>query len=183
MNAGGDGWGRLIRGLIHVERLAAVGLLVTVLGLMAAQVAARYVFQAPIAWSEELARFALIWLAFVSAAFVAAEGRHIAVDVVSARLGARGKLLLESISSLTVAGCCLLLLVGGWRFVVRVGVVASPALGIPMSWWYASTAAGLGLIALHSLLNLALALRTGRPVWDRQAPVEGAPRVGVGGAA
>ncbi|HUG43829.1 MAG TPA: TRAP transporter small permease [Acidobacteriota bacterium] len=160
---------RLNRRLMQLERLAAVALLAAVLGLMAAQVAARYAFHAPIAWSEELARFALIWLAFISAAFVAAEGRHIAVDMVSARLEVRGKLVLDCVGSLATAACCIVLIVGSWGFVFRVGAVASPALGIPMSWWYASAGVGLGLIAHHVLLNLVRALRSRRPTWSGPA--------------
>jgi TRAP-type C4-dicarboxylate transport system permease small subunit len=33
------------------------------------QVIARYIFQAPLSWSEELARFLLLWLAMMSAAY------------------------------------------------------------------------------------------------------------------
>ncbi|MBM4093672.1 MAG: TRAP transporter small permease [Planctomycetes bacterium] len=168
MNGMGDqrASGRSLRLLLKLERLAAAGLLVTVLVTMAAQVVARYVFRKPISWSEEWARFALIWLAFMAAAFVMAEGRHIAVDVVSSRLSARGKLWLECISSGFVVGACLVLLVGGFRFVWRVGLVGSPALGIPMSCWYGAASVGLGLMALHSTCGTVAAFRRGRPAWD-----------------
>ena len=151
----GIGW------IIQVERLMAAGLLVVVFGTMAAQVLARYVFRAPIAWSEELARFALIWLAFIAASLVMAEGRHITVDVVSGWLGPRAKLLLDCLTSSLVVLTCLMLLIGGLRFVWRVGLVGSPALGIPMSWWYGAASTGLLLMALHSLLNLIVTLLTG----------------------
>ena len=42
---------------------------------------------------------------------------------------------------------CLMLLIRGLRFVWRVGLVGSPALGIPMSWWYAAASVGLLLMA------------------------------------
>jgi TRAP-type transport system small permease protein len=172
---------RWIGWLIQLERLIAAGLLMVVFGTMAAQVLARYVFRAPIAWSEEVARFALIWLAFVAAAFVMAEGRHITVDVLSNRLGSRGKLLLECLSSSLVVASCLLLLIGGLRFVRGVGLVGSPALGIPMSWWYGAASTGLALMALHSLLNTIFALLCGRPLWDARVP--GDEDSGIGGAA
>ena len=35
-----------------------------------------------------------------------------------------------------VAGACLLLLVGGARFIWYVGKVGSPAIGVAKSWWY-----------------------------------------------
>ncbi len=175
--------GRWIGGLIRVERLAAAGLLAAVLGVMAAQVAARYLFRAPIPWSEEVARFALIWLAFVAASFVMAEGRHITVDLVSSRLGRGSRVLLECVSGGLVAASCLLLLIGGLPFVWRVGPVGSPALGIPMSWWYGAASVGLGLMALHSLLNVVYALRAGRPVWDERVPGDGELSSETGGAA
>jgi hypothetical protein len=46
---------------------------------------------------------------------------------------------------------CLLLLIGGFRFVWRVGLVESPALGIPKSCWYGAASTGLGLMALHGV--------------------------------
>jgi TRAP-type transport system small permease protein len=165
--------------LLSLERLAAAGMLVTILGTMGAQVIARYVFHQPISWSEEWARFALIWLAFSAAAFVMAEGRHIAVDVISSRFGARGKLWLECISSGIVVSACLLLLAGGFRFVWHVGLVASPALEIPMSWWYGAASVSLGLMALHSTYSTVAAFRRGRPVWD-MPPVDEDGRVDGG---
>ncbi len=155
---------RGIRGVIQVERLLAAALLVVVCGTMAAQVLARYVFGRPIAWSEELARFALIWLAFIAAALVMAEGRHITVDVVSAWLGPRARLRLDCFTNGLVMLTCLMLLIGGWRFVWRVGLVGSPALGIPMSWWYAAASVGLLLMALHCLLELLMTGWRGVPL-------------------
>ena len=174
---------RWIGRLIQLERLIAAGLLLIVFGTMAAQVLARYVFRAPIAWSEEVARFALIWLAFIAASFVMGEGRHITVDVLSCRLGRRGKLLLECLSSSLVVASCVLLLIGGLRFVWRVGVVGSPAVGIPMSWWYGAASVGLCLMALHSLLNTIVAVQSGRPVWETQEPADDDPGMGSRGVA
>jgi TRAP-type transport system small permease protein len=161
--------------LTQVERVTSVVLLALLVGLMAAQVVARYVFGSPIAWTEELARFVLIWLGFMSAAFVMAEGRHIAVDVISRALSRRGRLVLECISSLAVVTACAVMLPAGIVFAQRMGAVRSPALGIPMSWWYWAAAAGLSLIALHTIVNLAIALRQGTPRWaEDQTPREAA---------
>jgi TRAP-type transport system small permease protein len=170
--------GRWIQGLVAIERSLAAILLLTILGAMSAQVVARYVFGAPISWSEEWARFALIWLAFLAAALVMAERRHIAVDVVSQRLGPRGKLRLECVSNAVVVIACVLLLIGGLRFVWRVGLVGSPALGIPRSYWYGAASTGLALMAVHGIGNIAAALRQARrasagPTRDDQSPAGG----------
>ncbi|MGB4708320.1 MAG: TRAP transporter small permease [Fuerstiella sp.] len=155
---------KLVRWMIAGEQAVAALFLFVILATMGAQVFARYFFGAPFSWSEEVARLALIWMTFIGAAFVMAEGRHITVDVVSERLSLRGRLLLECLSHVIVAATCLLLLIGGLRFVWYVGKVGSPSLGIPMSYWYGAVGFGLLLMAVHSILNLILALSTGRPV-------------------
>lgn len=155
---------RLVRWMVLAEQSFAALFLFVILATMGAQVFARYFFGAPFSWSEEVSRLALIWMTFMAAAFVMAEGRHITVDVLSARLSVRGQLWLECLSHGIVAGTCLLLLIGGSRFVWYVGKVGSPSLGIPMSWWYGAVGAGLLLMAIHSLLSLFQAIATGRPL-------------------
>jgi TRAP-type transport system small permease protein len=157
---------RWARGLVAVERWVSVMLLGLVLGLMAAQVVARYLFRSPIAWSEELARFALIWLAFVAAAWVMGEGRHLVVDVVSGRMSRRGRVVLDCVSSAVVLLTCLVLLPAGAGFAWQMGGVKSSALGIPMSWWYFAPVTGLALLALHSGMRIWMTLHRGEPDWD-----------------
>ncbi len=160
--------------------MALLGLL---LGLMTAQVAARYVFGSPIAWSEELARFVLIWLGFIAAALVMGEGRHITVDVTSRMLSRRGRLVLECVSSVAVIVACAMILPAGVAFAQQVGSIRSPALRIPMSWWYWGTALGFGLVALHTAANLILAIRRGAPLWDVPEAVADARIIGPDGTA
>ena len=169
-SSGGDSTARYLRWLLRGEQMLAVGLLLLVLVTMGVQVIARYVFHAPISWSEELARFGLIWLAFIASGFVMAEGQHLTVDMLSARLGPVGKFRLDCFSNSIVILTCLLLLVGGFQFVWYVARVGSPGLGIPMSWWYGAASTGLALVALHAVLNMRYAFRTGHPVWINHLP-------------
>ncbi len=156
-------YSRFVRWMSLGEQTLAALFLFIILATMGAQVFARYFFGAPFTWSEEVARLALIWMTFMAAAFVMAEGRHITVDVLSPRLSIRGQTRLECLSHGIVAGTCLLLLFGGIRFVWYVGRVGSPSLGIPMSWWYGAVEVGLLLMAIHSVVNLLQVLSTGRP--------------------
>lgn len=157
------GLSRVIHSLVTVERSLAVLMLVLILATMGAQVIARYLFGMPFSWSEEIARLAMIWLTFIAASYVMAEGNHIAVDLWSARVSDRMRLWLDSAVLLVVAATCLLLFGGGIRFVLFVHPVGSPSLGIPKSLWYGAVSVGLLLMALHSLLNLTLLIRTGKP--------------------
>jgi len=160
-----------VRWMVLGEKTIAGLFLFLIVSTMAAQVFARYVFGAPFQWSEEVARLALIWMTFISAAFVMAEGRHIAVDMISARVGDGGKLFIECLSYVVIAASCLLLLIGGAEFVWYVGKVGSPALGVPKSWWYGAGMVGLLLMAVHSLVNLLQVWMTGKPI-PRETHVE-----------
>lgn len=154
---------RFVRWMSLSEKLLAALFLFVILATMGAQVFARYFFGAPFSWSEEVARVALIWMTFIAAAFVMAEGRHITVDLLSHRLSLRGQLWLECMSHVIVTFTCVVLMIGGSRFVWYVGKVGSPSLGIPMSWWYGAVEVGLLLMTIHSVINLLQVLATGRP--------------------
>jgi TRAP-type transport system small permease protein len=149
--------------MIWIERGAAVVLLVLMLLTMSSQVIARYVFNSPYSWSEELSRLLMIWMIFMAAAHVMAEGGHIAVDLWSSRVSRRFCVWCDCLVNIVVIGTAWLLLIGGLPFVWYVHPVGSPSLGIPKSLWYAAVSIGLLLISIHSLLNLILLVRTGQP--------------------
>lgn len=56
-----------------------------------AGIAARYLFAAPIAWSDELAMIVFIWCMFLTDAFVNRESDHVGFDILWERLPPRGK--------------------------------------------------------------------------------------------
>ncbi len=55
--------------------------LFVVVAITIAQIVMRYALNAPLIWSEELARFLIVWMTFLGAAVVCCEGRHLNVDV------------------------------------------------------------------------------------------------------
>jgi len=58
---------RLSDGLDHVMRWATIGFLVVLVCVVILQVVARYVFASPPAWTEEIARYAMIWAGLLGA--------------------------------------------------------------------------------------------------------------------
>ena len=55
------------------------GLIFAMAAVTFSQVVARYVVQAPLSWSEELARFLLMWLSMLSAAYAFKLKAHFAL--------------------------------------------------------------------------------------------------------
>ena len=62
--------------------LCAVLVIVIVLAL-ATQIVSRYVFNAPVHMTDDIAEISLIWLTFLGAAIIYREGGHIGVNLVS----------------------------------------------------------------------------------------------------
>ncbi len=126
------------------------------------QVLARYVFQAPLSWSEELARFLLMWLSMLSAAYAFRKGSHFALRIVLQRLPVLGQWIVSILVQIIVAGFFLLLTYQGVIFVAGVSGHLAPALQIPMEIPYASVVVGSGLIVWESL-RAAVLLIINRP--------------------
>lgn len=151
----------LIQILVRIEQVASAALLVAVLGLLLVQVGTRYLLSGSFTWTEEIARFGLVWLTFVSAGYVMARGRHIVVDVFISSLAARKQMALDVISLAVTAMVSVTILPASVQLTLSMSRVGSPAADVPMSFLYGASIFGFGLIALHSVLRIISVVRRG----------------------
>lgn len=158
---------KAVRILVAMERATGAGLVAAMFGLVLTQIVSRYGFGRPLVWTEELARFSLVWLTFVGAALVMARRRHIVVQV--RRLGDRAWLASEIISTIAVVAACIAALPAGIDFVVANMPVRSPAAGVPIGWVKSAGLVGLTLIAFHASINLWVAVRHGRAIVEAES--------------
>lgn len=145
--------------LVVAERVASCSFLVATLGLIILQVISRYIFSMPLTWTEELARFALLWFAFVSAGFVMARRIHIAVDLVARKLSRTGAIVMDTFALVMVVVASGAMAWAGAGFAAGASRLAAPATSLPMSVVYASAVVGFGLICLHAVLHVYLNIR------------------------
>lgn len=150
-----------IGALVTIEQVISVLLLAAVLGLMLTQVVARYVFAAPLFWSDELARFSYVWMSYIAAVALMAQRSHIRIDIIDYVLGARGRLFIKILADLIVIGTCVFIVHGSWDWLMTTIRPRSPALGMPLVWLYGVVWFAFAAMALHATINLAL-LITGR---------------------
>ena len=94
MSSDHRGTSRVHRAFRQVKR-ALGGLLFVIFALLVAdvlwQVLARYVLNTSFSFTEELARFLLIWLSIIGAAYLNAERAHLSMDFLFMRLSAENK--------------------------------------------------------------------------------------------
>jgi len=65
---------------------ACIALFVAILVVMVFQVTFRYALNAPLTWTEELARYLFIWACFLGAPVATRRGNHVTIAFVSDRL-------------------------------------------------------------------------------------------------
>lgn len=99
----------------------------------------RYALGSQASWSEELARFLLIWIGILGAAYASGQKMHLAIDLLSPNLSAPNtKYLNLFIKGLIILFAFLVLVVGGCRLIYISHTLGqtSAALQVPMSIVY-----------------------------------------------
>lgn len=97
----------------------------------------RYIFADQSPWTDELARFMLIWVSILGAAYVSGKNAHIAIDLLPSTFPEKKKLLLNIVTSVIISiFVFVIFLFGGLRYIFisfKLGQT-SAALEVPM--WY-----------------------------------------------
>lgn len=103
------------------------------------QVFTRFVIGNPSSFTDELARYLMIWVGLLGAAYVSGKNGHVAIDVLSNKLSeTRQKVLNNFVHILVIVFAVLVLLIGGFRLVYITAILGqhSPALHIPLAVVY-----------------------------------------------
>src|SRR5690606_3203948 len=71
----------------HVETYLATVALTVFSTLVILQVIMRYVFNSPLVWSEEIARYALVWFVYLSGSYAVKYQKHVKFNVIIELIG------------------------------------------------------------------------------------------------
>ncbi len=115
----------------------------------------RYAIGHQASWSEELARFLLIWIGTLGAAYASGQNMHLAIDLLMPKLPESAQKTLKVIISMLIISFVLLVMViGGSRlmYVTQVLGQLSPALRIPI-WMVYSIVPVSGLLIIYYKVN------------------------------
>jgi len=133
--------------------------LVIIMGLMVLnvlwQVFTRFVLNNPSSFTDELARYLMIWVGVLGAAYISGKNMHVAIDVLSARLNEKNqKNLSKFVHIIIILFSFLVLVVGGLRLVYITAILNqnSPALHIPLAIVYTAIPLS-GLLIIYYKLN------------------------------
>jgi TRAP-type C4-dicarboxylate transport system permease small subunit len=146
--------GPVVRVLEAFLAFCLIAMVVMVFG----NVVLRYGFDSGIVMSEELSRFAFIWLVFVGAVVAMHEGAHLGVDSMVKALPRGGKIACLVASELLILVCCAMFFWGTWRQHEVNQTTIAQVTGMSMIWIFGMgyfTSLGIALVSLHKLWRLA----------------------------
>lgn len=156
----------VIRWMRVILRLGTGASFLVLIAAVTVQVVARsFVGGSPV-WTEELTRFALLYLAGFGTGLALFTGDLVNVDLVSESLPGRWPWLLRLGSALLVLMFCVLTLGPALRFTQIGAMQTSPAMGLQMTWVHGSVLlllAMLGLAALLRVIGMVTGATDGRP--------------------
>lgn len=127
------------------------------------QVFTRFVLNMPSSFTEELARFLLIWIGVLGAGYAVGQRDHLALELLSERLdGWRQEWLQIAIQGTVMAFAIAILVVGGLRLVyvqLTLGQT-SASLSIPIGYVYLVLPLSGLVMVFYALLHIRGHLRT-----------------------
>lgn len=111
-------------------------------------------FDSPV-WTEELTRFALLYLTAFGVGVSLLTGDLVNVDIVVDALPRRIQWVLQLVCAIIIVILCFSLLEPAWRFTEIGAFQTSPALGWQMTFVHASMLCLLGSLGIFALLRIA----------------------------
>ena len=127
------------------------------------QVASRYLFNDPSSFTDELARYLLIWTGFLGAAYGTGKNIHLAIDLLPSRLTSAHAKLYHGllVNSLVALFAVTVMIIGGSRLVYVTWVLEqrSSALGIPLGLVYLIIPISGAITLLYMLRDMIIMTR------------------------
>ena len=117
-------------------------------------VSARYFFQRPLIWSDELAGILFLWLAMLGAVVAFQRGEHMRMTAFVGMVSSRTRAFFDVLAIAAPLGFLVLVLQPAVDFASDESFVSTPALDISSLWRAAALPIGLGLMLLVALLRL-----------------------------
>jgi TRAP-type C4-dicarboxylate transport system permease small subunit len=132
------------------------GLFLALFGVFIIQIGARFGFNKPLPWTDELAVILYIWVILWAAAVVVPEREHVVFDLVWNSVGRRARQVMQVVGNLLIGGLALVGLPASWDYVHFMAREGTPVLDVPLMWVYLP----------FVMLMVALVVRSAWAIWN-----------------
>ena len=151
--------------LQHFAEIVAAAVFGLLFLIFVMQVGMRFLFEKPLAWSDELIVILYILIVFWTAATLLNEKDHVMLDLVYEALPPGGQRAFALAGAGLTAALLLILLPQAWDYVKFMGRESTPVLDLPFSWVFAPFLLFVALVAVRYVVKFVRLLGSG---WKEQ---------------
>lgn len=146
--------------LTRIEENLLLALLGLMLLVVFIGVINRFMINLSMSWSEELARYLMIWTAFIGASLGVKYATHITVDSFVSIFPNKARAHISFIMNIACCIFCIWIAHIGYIFLEKLMMTGqiSPALRVPIYYAYTAVPLGFLMMGLRYLLNLIIHL-------------------------
>ena len=123
------------------------------------QITARFVFDRPLPWTDELAVILYVWVILWAAAFMVPARDHVVFDLLYNTMGPRTRRAMLLVGSVMIGSLSAYAVPGSWDYVRFMAREGTPVLGLPFSWVFIPFVLLLLALAVRSVLEVIALLR------------------------
>lgn len=143
---------RVVRVVTGIEIGLAAVVTVLMFLLVLLQAVQRYLPIEGFTWTGELARFCLVWLAFVLTGVLVTTDGHIALEMVDLIKNETVLRVVRVFAAVVVSAIGAGFAAEAWDLITSSGSLRSPSLRLPMSWFYVLPFIGFVSTAIRAAL-------------------------------
>ena len=128
-------------------------------GVFVIQVIARFFFDQPLPWSDELAVILYIWVILWAAAFMVPEREHVVFDLVYHAAPPKVQRVMRILAHLMIGGLAAWGLPASWSYIRFMEREGTPVLGWPFLWVFLPFALLLVSLIVKGIWSIVKILR------------------------
>lgn len=140
---------RISNWLNRVTEVVCCFVLLAMTLVVALQVVCRYLLGASLTWSEEFARYGLVWVTFLGGSIALKKKAHMGLQALVDILAPKGQNLLETLTLMAILVFLSIAALKGLQLAIFNMGQRSPAMGIPMGFVYFAIPIGSMLMLVH----------------------------------
>lgn len=159
-----DGWiDRVSHQADRVARFSVALMMAVMSAIVLFGVFNRFIFKIPISWTEEIAKYLLIWISLIGAAIAVRIGGHVGVGLIVSRLKENSRSVVSWINQLIIVGFVVALIILGMSVSLKQLHTYGHATRIPMFYPTLAIPVGCFMILIQLLYILKLLYKKQSP--------------------
>jgi TRAP-type C4-dicarboxylate transport system permease small subunit len=141
---------RLSHWLNRTSEVLCSGVLLAMTVVVVLQVICRYLLGAALTWSEEFARYGLVWITFLGAGIALKKRAHMGVQAIVEMFSPGVRKTVQIFTIFTVMGFLVIATLKGTELALFNMKQYSPAMGLPMGFVYLAIPSGCLVMIIHA---------------------------------